>query len=154
MLTTPHALVGLAIIQKSPNILGLFLALISHFIFDFFLPHWNPHLYTELKKTGKISFNSILVIIIDGLLAVGLTLFFMSKSLPNLNQALFYGLGPLMAVLPDLIEIPYYFLNYKANWLKKYVYFEHKYQANTNFLWGTLTQVLVVIASLKILFFK
>lgn len=154
MLTTPHVLVGLVIIQKIPHPLGLFLSLISHFILDFFIPHWNPHLYTEFKKGGKISDPSIKVILVDGFLAVALTLFFMSKSLPDLSQAFLYGLASFMAVLPDAIEIPYYFGGWKNKWLKKYVYFEHKYQASAGIFWGMLTQILVVVASLKILFFK
>lgn len=158
MLTTPHALVGLVIIQKIPHPIGLLVSLISHFLIDFFIPHWNPHLYTEFKKTGGISSSSIKIILVDGFLAVALTLFFMFKNLPagrqgllNLSQAFLYGLSSFMAVLPDAIEIPYYFLNWKSKCMKKYVYFTHKYQADAGIFWGMLTQILVVIASLKVL---
>ena len=153
MLTTPHILVGLVIISKIPNVFGLLLSLISHFLLDFFIPHWNPHLYTEFKKAGKVSSFSIKTILVDGFLAVALTLFFMFKNLPNLSQAFLYGLSSFMAVLPDAIEIPYYFLSWKNKWMKKYVYFEHKYQANAGIFWGLVTQVLVVLACLKALLF-
>jgi hypothetical protein len=151
MLTTPHALIGLVIISRLPNFLGLFLSLLSHFILDFFVPHWNPHLYTEFKKDKKVSSSSVKVILIDGFLAVGLTLYFMAKALPNLNQAFLLGLSSFMAVFPDLAEVPYYFFNYKARWMKKYVYFTHKYQTNGVFFWGIITQVAVIIASLGLL---
>ncbi len=151
MLTTPHALVGLVIITRFPNFLGLFLSLLSHFILDFFIPHWNPHLYTEFSKNKKLSSNSIKIIIVDGLLGVVLTLFFMTRALPDLNQAFLMGLGAFAAILPDFIEIPYYFLHYKASWLKAYVDFTHKHQSNGIFFWGILTQVAVIVVSLGIL---
>jgi len=153
MLTTPHALVGLVIIQKIPYPIGLFASLISHFLLDFFIPHWNPHLYTEFKKTGRISSSSTKVILIDGFLAVAFTLFFMFKNLPDLSMVFLYGLSSFVAVLPDAIEIPHFFLSSKNKWMKKYIYFTHKYQANTGFFWGITTQVLVILASLKILLF-
>jgi membrane-bound metal-dependent hydrolase YbcI (DUF457 family) len=151
MLTTPHALVGLAIITKFPNLLGLFLSLLSHFFLDFFIPHWNPHLYTEFRQAKKISSFSLKVILIDSCVAVSLTLFFMARALPNLAQAFLLGFSALMAVFPDVLEIPYYFLGYKAKWMKTYVYFEHRHQSNGVFFWGVLTQILVILASLKIL---
>lgn len=153
MLSTPHALVGLAIIQKFPHPAGVLFSFLSHFILDFFLPHWNPHLYTEFSKAGRISSSSLKVIIIDGLSAVLFTLFFTAKQLPNLNLAFLTGISAFTAVLPDAVEIPYYFWNWKNKWLAKYVYFEHKFQANGSFFWGILTQLLVISASIKVLFF-
>lgn len=152
MLTTPHVLVGLAVIKTMPNLGGLVLAFLSHFLLDFFVSHWNPHLYTEFHKSGRISSSSVKIIIIDGLIAVCLTLFLMYQSLPDLGSALLIGGAAFFAVLPDLIEFPYYFLNYKKNWLKKYVNFEHKHQAASSFCWGMITQVLVSLAALRVLF--
>jgi len=153
MLTTPHALVGLVIINKSPNFLGLFLALISHFILDFFLPHWNPHIYTEFKKSKKVSYSSLKIILVDGILAVILTLFIMSKNLPNLTQTFLFGLAAFLAISPDLIAIPYYFLKQKNKLLKTYIAFERKYQSHCEVFWGMITQIIVVLVCFKILLF-
>lgn len=153
MLTTPHVLVALVIISRLPNFAGLILSLMSHFFLDFFIPHWNPHLYTEMSQNKKVSPNSIAIILADGLIAVIFTLYFMIQKLPFFNQAFVIGLAAFLAVLPDFIEIPYYFLNYKARWMVKYVEFEHQYQSNGVFFWGIVTQLLVVAASLKILLF-
>ena len=73
MLTTPHVLVALTILKIFPYpIPALFLILLSHFIIDFCIPHWNPHLFTELKKDGHVSFKSIWVILIDGFIALSI----------------------------------------------------------------------------------
>lgn len=154
MLTTPHVLVGLSILKitKSP-VLAIILAFLSHFILDFFIPHWNPHLYTEHKKSGSISKNSLLIIFVDGFLALLFLAILSFQAWPDFSQIFLYGLVSLASVLPDLIEIPYYFLNWKNKWLAGYVRFEHKNQANGTIFWGLSTQVLVVIASLKELFF-
>ena len=153
MLTTPHTLVALVIISRFPNFTGLALSLLSHFALDFFIPHWNPHLYTEMNKDKKVSKQSVAIILVDGLIAVAFTLYMMAQKLPFLNQAFLIGLAAFLAVSPDLIEAPYYFLNYKARWMVKYVEFEHKYQSNGVFFWGIVTQVLVVLVALKVLFF-
>jgi len=149
MLSTPHVLVGIFLIDRFPNICGLVLALLSHFLLDFCIPHWNPHLYTEFKKQGKISKTSLKIIILDIITAIGATLYFMSLKLPNLSLALLYGLASFMAILPDFVEIPYYFFRSKSVLLKKYVYFEHKYQAGAGVFWGGLIQILIGLAALK-----
>lgn len=155
MLTTPHILIGISIVKLFPNsVIALALAFLSHFILDFFIPHWNPHLYTEMKKNKKISFFSLKIIMIDSLLALSLFSFLAYKLLPNWQQIFFYGLGAFMASLPDLIEIPYYFFGFSNKLLKKYVNFEHHYQANGTFFWGILTQIIVVLACLKFLAFS
>jgi len=151
MLTTPHSLVGMVVITRFPNFLGIILAIVSHLLLDFFIPHWNPHLYTEFKQNKKISSSSYKLVILDGLIGVSLTLFFMWRFLPNLRLAFWSGVGSFMAVFPDTIEIPYYFLGYRTKWMKLYVDFSHKFQSNGVFIWGMITQILVVLASLKVL---
>ena len=152
MITTPHTLVGLAIVRLFPHPISLPLAFLSHFLMDFFFPHWNPHLYTEMKKDGKVSTKSKEIIVIDGLIAVMLTLSVMYRSLPNLNLSLLYGTAAFLAVLPDLIKIPYCFLGFKHKLLKKYIDFEHKYQASASLFCGITTQLLLVLACLKTIF--
>jgi hypothetical protein len=136
-----------------PHPLTLFFSLLSHFVLDFFVPHWNPHLYTEFHKKGGISNGSVKIALIDGVVGVGLTLYFFFSNLTNLNLAFLFAFSSLFAVLPDLIEVPYYFFGCKAKWLKDYVHFEHLHQARANVFWGSVTQVLTSLAALKILFF-
>jgi len=153
MLTTPHVIVSLAIFKIYPHPLeAVLLSFLSHFILDFFIPHWNPHLYTEFKKQGKISLNSIIIILIDGFIALTLISFLSFKALPDISQVFWYLACAGAAVLPDLIEIPYYFLNWKNKILTQYVNFEHKNQAKSDGIIGILTQVLIIIASLKQIF--
>lgn len=154
MLTTPHILVALVIVKNFPHPFeAIVLSLLSHFLLDFFVPHWNPHLYTEMNKKKKISSFSLKVIIIDSLISLISFSFFALKLLPNYNQLLIAGLAGIVAVLPDLIEIPYYFLHSKNKFLIKYVRFEHQKQMNANIFWGLITQILTVAACLKELFY-
>ena len=155
MLTFPHTVVAAAIVKLIPNpLISLPLALASHFFLDFAIPHWNPHLYTEYKKNGKISKKSITVILIDGLLAFFLCLYILLYYWPNIQDIAVYAAAIFLATLPDTIEIPYYFLKCKSQWLKKYVNFEHKHQSNGSFAWGMITQLIVVVFGLLIFFSK
>jgi len=145
MLTTPHALTGVTLVLIVPNkALALLLALLSHFMFDFFLPHWNPSIFTELKNEKKLSLNTVLFIVIDALLALIIVLTIAFTKTSNLVSFILVMLGAFMAILPDFIEIPYYFLGSQNKLLKLYVDFERKYQAKAGKFWGTLTQLVVM----------
>lgn len=148
MLTTPHALLGIALATKLPLFLGLPLALLSHFALDFLVPHWNPHLYTETRKNGQISSSSVAVIFLDGLLTFALLLYF-AFSFGNFILPL---AGAILATLPDWVEIPYYFLKIRHPLLVRYVTFEHNHQARANFFLGIITQLAAVLVSLWWLF--
>ncbi|OGD62545.1 hypothetical protein A2160_05870 [Candidatus Beckwithbacteria bacterium RBG_13_42_9] len=139
MLTTPHVLLGIFLVTKLPPVIGLPLALISHFAIDFLIPHWNPHLFTEIKKAGHLSQKTLMVIAVDGFLAVvavGLFSF-------NPQFSIFPALAAVLATLPDWVEIPYYFLGFKNKTLIKYVTFEHNHQAKAEFFWGMVTQLFI-----------
>ncbi len=153
MLTTPHVLVGLSIIKLFPNGFGLAMALTSHFLIDFFLPHWNPHIYTEMKKSGRISKSSFLVILVDAGFSLIVLAILCLKAIPNYYLVIVYGAGAFLSVFPDFVEIPFYFFKSKNKYLKNYVEFCHKYQSNANFFWGNMTQLLIILAGLKQLFF-
>ena len=152
MLFTPHFLVGLYVVSIYNPILALPAALASHFLFDFFLPQWNPHIYTEFKKYGKISKNSMTVIILDVITAGSITLFFISSSLTDINKAILFVAGAIFAILPDITEIPYYFLKCKNKTLNKIITFEHHHQAKADWIWGNLSQLLVIIFCLWAIF--
>lgn len=154
MLTTPHVLVGLTILKIIPNPgLAFILAFLSHFLLDFFIPHWNPHIYTEMKKNKRLSLNSLKIILLDGFLSLTILAYLSWQIWPDFSRIINIGLIAFASVLGDLIEIPYYFFGLKNKYLMKYVEFEHQHQSNGTFFWGVITQILVILACLKQLFF-
>ena len=148
MLETPHVIVGAAIATKVVNpILSIPLAFASHFVLDE-VPHWNPHLYTETKKLGKPTLISTKVIILDVIASLISGFYLASRALPNKAHALAIILACFFAVLPDLIEAPYFFLNVRNNLMKKWILFQKSLQVNSNFALGLLTQVIIILTSL------
>lgn len=93
MLSTPHLLVGAAIVKTIPNpAISLPLALLSHFALDSF-PHWDgsPKAPFGLKTTGWIIVDYLIGSSIVLLLTAGLE-----------NQVLIC-LGAFLGTLPDFI---------------------------------------------------
>lgn len=156
MLTTPHTLLALALMLIIPNkLLALLMAFLSHFITDFFLPHWNPSIYSEHKKNHKLILSTVRFIFFDAFLAVSLMVaVIFSKAWPDLKYSLLIAVGCLLAVLPDLVEIPYYFLNSSNKLIQKYVVFQHKHQAKAGKLGGILNQLIVIFFSLYAIYFS
>jgi hypothetical protein len=154
MLLLPHTLFAASIVTLIPNpYLSWPLALISHFGLDFLVIHWNPHLYTEHSKNGKVSKKSLIVISSDALLSLSFCFYILIFNWGNWQKILLFGIAIFLAVLPDLVKIPYYFFHIKKGLLKKYVDFEHNHQSKEDFFWGLTTQVIVCLASL-VIFFK
>src|SRR5438309_1133076 len=103
MLEFPHAMVGAAIATLIPiPAIALPLALASHFATDY-IPHWNPH----TESQGNFSTGSIAVIAADSLAALGVGIVLALRS----NHPYLILLACLLAVLPDVVEIPHFFLN-------------------------------------------
>lgn len=145
MLLTPHAAMGAAIAKKINNpLLSLPLAFLTHFLADAIIPHWNPHIYTELKKNQKISRKSFYFIVADSFFSLLLTLYLSATPLPNTHQASLIFLGATAAILPDSFEIPYYFLGSKNKWLLKYVGLHHRFQIDVSFLPGIAAQIILI----------
>lgn len=93
MLSTPHLLVGAAIVKTIPNpMVSLPLAFLSHFALDAF-PHWDgsPKTPFSLKTTGWIIVDYLIGLNIILLLTVGLE-----------NQFLII-FGAFLGTLPDFI---------------------------------------------------
>ena len=148
MLETPHVIVGAAIATKVGNpLLAIPLALGSHFILDL-APHWNPHLYTETQKSGKPSKKSTTIVIADGVIGLIAGFLISAKALPNVQKTIFILFTCLISVLPDLIEAPYYFLNFRKEILHKWIKWHRSYQTNGDFVFGVLSQILVTATSL------
>lgn len=148
MLEFPHALVGAAIATAIPDPrISLPLALASHFITDYF-PHWNPHLNTELKTTGKVSTHSKIIVMSDAGLALIVGTYLATRS----GHFVVVMLACFLAVAPDVAEIPYYFLGLKdIPWIKKLIHYQRAHQWNVPAFWGILSQILVSIGCLLII---
>ncbi len=148
MLETPHTLVGAAIgIKISNPALSLPLALASHFVLDK-LPHWNPHLYTEKKENGKISSKSLIIISIDATIALLSGTTIAIKESRDLSHFLIIMAACFLAVLPDVIEFPYFFLNKKCVLMEKWIHFQKSIQNNASPLWGIISQIITIGASI------
>lgn len=150
MLELPHAAVGAAIASAFPNpVISLPLSFLSHFATDF-LPHWNPHLYTEIKKYGRISTPTYSFLAGDSLAALGLGLFLAFHS-PT-PQAINILLSCFFAVLPDVVEIPFYVFRVRNRLLSSYVEFQRRNQWNVSAIPGIISQIAVFVFCLLIIF--
>jgi len=152
MLELPHVLVGAAIATVIPNpIVSLPMAFLSHFVTDY-VPHWNPHINTELKTTGRISMTSKIIIIVDSGLALTLGTLIASQALPDVGKFVVIMAACFLAVSPDVVEIPYYFLGVKnIPFIKKLIDFQRAHQWNVPPVFGIASQVLVCLICLWII---
>ena len=147
MLETPHALVGAAIAVKLGNpLLSIPLAFASHFVLEK-VPHWNPHLTNETKKYGQPTQKSTIIVIADSSLALILGSTIAFGQAPNTMMVIGTLLSSFAAVLPDLIEAPYFYLNVRNNkYIKRWIKFQRGIQVDAPPFFGLLTQVLTIIA--------
>lgn len=144
MLEFAHALTGATIAAQIPNpAISLPLAFLSHFAVDL-LPHWNPDLKQKKKKEGLfyLPTPTIIFILLDSLLGLALGLYIALKALPEINRALLALAGAFLAVLPDLAEAPYLFLNLKSKLVNRLITFQKSHQWKVAFLPGIIIQAL------------
>jgi hypothetical protein len=148
VLETPHVAVGAAIAMKVVNpALAIPLAFGSHFILDK-IPHWNPHLNTEVIENGKPTKKSSVIVIIDVCASLALGFFIASKALPSTSHATTILVASFASVLPDIIEGPYFFLGIRNKFIKKWIVFQKSLQVNTSVVPGLLTQAITIAAAL------
>lgn len=141
-------MVGAAIATKIPNpFIAIPLAFASHFVLER-VPHWNPHINTELKKYGRITKRSTIITIADSTIALLVGTGIAYSTLPNSALAFNILACSFAAVLPDVIEAPYFFLKAKGNFIKKWVAFQKSMQVDTTPFWGILTQLLAIITTI------
>ena len=139
MLETPHVALGVAIAVAIPNpLISIPLAFASHFALDM-VPHWNPHINTEMKKYGKLTNPTLFIIAVDLALALILTIF-TGKTNPYIY------LASLMSILPDIAEGPYFLFGWRNKYLDIILRFQRSIQANANIFWGLLTQIIILVA--------
>jgi len=148
MLETPHVFIGAAIAAKIPNpFIAIPLAFASHFLLEM-VPHWNPHLNSETEKYGQPTKRSTVITAIDSTLALVSGSLIAYQALPNIGQSALILACSFAAVLPDVLEGPYFFLRVRTARIKKWIAFQKSLQCDISPVWGLLTQVLTIGATL------
>ncbi len=148
MLETPHVAVGAAIATKIPNpLISIPLAFLSHFALEL-VPHWNPHLNTEVNKYGRVSKKSTKIVILDVAVSITLGSFIAYQALPDTGHALTILAASFASVLPDVVEGPYFFFRMKSKLINKWIAFQKSIQNDTNVIFGLGTQAVTIIAAL------
>lgn len=145
MLETPHVFVGAAIATKIPNPwVAIPLAFASHFVLEM-IPHWNPHLNTETEKYGHITRRSTAITAIDSTFALISGSFIAYQALPDWKHTLTIFFACFAAVLPDVMESPYFFLNLKWKIIEKWITFQKSIQNDVSVTPGLITQLLTIL---------
>lgn len=148
MVELPHVLVGAAIAANVGNpALALPLAFASHFVLDL-IPHANPSIYKTTKAGLPLPRRIKQIIVADSSVALLAGLLLGATFLPDVAKASIVVLGAFFAVLPDVLEIPYYFMSFRHPLMVRYVELSHSLQTNAPLVPGTLTQVLISLAAL------
>jgi hypothetical protein len=146
MLETPHVFVGAAIAVAVPNpLIAIPLAFASHFVLEM-VPHWNPHLNTETKKFGGPTRRSTFITAVDSTIGLVSGSFIAYQALPNVYHAITILACCFAAVLPDVLEAPYFFLHMKTAWIKKWINLQKSLQNDTGPFLGMLTQLATIAA--------
>lgn len=153
MLETPHVVLGAAIATAIPNpLVSIPLAFASHFLLDM-TPHWNPHLNTEIKTYGKLTMPTLFVIGFDLAMAAVLTGFLTYRVMPNDQMAMNILLSSLAAILPDVVEGPYFLFGWRNKFLDIWMKLQKRIQSDANIFWGSLTQIATLIICLYTIIF-
>jgi hypothetical protein len=148
MLETPHVVIGAAIATKIPNpFIAIPLAFASHFILET-IPHWNPHLNTETEKYGQPTKKSTIITAVDSSIALVSGSAIALSNLPDTGHVVTILACCFFAVLPDVLEGPYFFLKMRSDWVKKWIAFQKSLQSDTTPLLGLLTQAIVIAAGI------
>lgn len=148
MLETPHVTVGAAIAAKIPNpLIAIPLAFASHFFLEK-VPHWNPHLNTELKTYGQITKKSRVVVVVDVAISLAIGFFIAFNRSQSTSHFLTIIACCLASALPDIIEGPYFFFKVRGKLIEKWIAFQKSLQSDTNIYLGLSTQLITVLAAL------
>lgn len=143
MLSTVHGPTGAFIATKikSPYI-SIPLIIASHFLQDR-IPHWDVGQgLTKKKKSKKSAFFQELFI--DFPLSIIITYFFFQFGKGEINYRAW--LGWFLVLLPDFIEFPYLFLNWRFRPLTDFAAFHSKmHQSTPKVIRGLIPQILTLI---------
>ena len=142
MLNSVHVVAAAAVVTVVPNpAISIPLAFFSHFALDT-IPHWN---WSPGKTTaGKLaSINDGMIALI---IALSLALY--------LERSWVVLAAGVASMIPDIIQAPYHFWDWKPNWLRTFINWERKRQKWPRMKpWmGIATQIVVVLIALIIIF--
>ncbi len=152
MILTPHILVGAAIVSKMPNIWGLILAFLSHFVLDS-IPHCEYSLKGIKRSKGGQFFRDIIKAELD--FCLGIVIFvFIAADLSSTRVV--YGLLGILAAISLDGSLFLYFISRKK-WFRRITKLHHyihikkdKNKQKTTFL-KIFSQVLVSVLAILIL---
>ncbi|MFH1565649.1 MAG: hypothetical protein ABIB98_00405 [bacterium] len=149
MLLTPHVFIGLVIAKFVPiPFLAVFLAFLSHFLGDL-TPHWD--FFSGTKKEERLKGWRPLAVMADFGIGIGIGTLFTAKYLwvdHNVVLALTSFLCGIFAVLPDVLEAPYIYLNSAPSFIEGLTNIQRKLQTQAPILIGITIQVMVILGSL------
>lgn len=96
---------------------------------------------------------TLLIIGFDLSLAILLTGFLAYRVLPNDRMAANIMLSSLAAILPDVVEGPYFLFGWKNKFLDIWMKLQKRIQADANLFWGNITQIATLIICLYTIIF-
>lgn len=136
MTATAHALVGGALAYSIQNpALGFTLSFLSHPVLDF-IPHWDFG-WGWRKKTKFKLFCQASADVTVGVLAS----YIIFGQFTNIN----YFFACILASLSwDLLEIPYWFFNWRFAPFSTIYNIQHHIQGKARLPWGVLNQIITV----------
>jgi len=71
---------------------------------------------------------------------LGIVFYCASKVYPDTPAVITLVAAAFFSILPDVVEIPYYFFNHRSKIMKQVMKFQHDHQADANVIWGNLSQ--------------
>jgi len=141
MVITPHLIAGAAIGAHSPNVWAAFcFGLMSHYLFDS-LPHWD---YLDNLKINKAS--HLIKIFIDFIIAITIVLYLAWP----LNLIIIFAI--FGALLPDFMEFLHQSLKIKLFCPLSLFHKKIHYYKRVSFFKGSISQVIIVVISIIILY--
>lgn len=145
-----HTLLGGIIGLKFDSVTLIILAgFLSHFLLDN-IPHWGLGFdKNNFDKNYHVNFNKkmILVAAIDGITAIFLLVFLYGK-FDNSHLVI----GCMASVFPDILSVGYLTKFKHKKSYKKFLMVHNKIQREAGFFYGIITQAILVIIFLEILF--
>lgn len=145
MLSIAHGTTGALIATAIPNpLISTPLILVTHFLQDY-IPHWDfGQGLSKKKKRKKTAFFQELLT--DFPLSILLVYLWFPAGSGEINFMAFYGW--FIALLPDFLEFPYLFLNWRLKPLKQFVKFHSSIHESTSKkikgLWPQAVTLLIV----------
>jgi len=145
-------IIGATIATKIGNPLLAFpLAFLSNFLLDL-IPHWNPHLNTEMKKFGHVTRKTTIICLLDGSASLIVGTLLALRFWPDIERVAIVLGAIFLAVIADLSEAPYFFLGAKGKYFEKIVAFQKRLQFNVPVIPGLAVQVVFLVACFWLLF--